>query len=78
MFRNVNELRSHFQFVEEDEPNGRVIEKLTNDELQRCFEQYKSIMHRYIDRGGDYIDKDKSRLSCITFFTPVLLFNYQT
>ena len=35
-----------------------LVNKLSDDDLQHCFQQWKIRMERYRDRGGDYIKGD--------------------
>lgn len=35
--------------------NDKVVEKVTNDKLQHCFDQWKALFQRYIARGEKYV-----------------------
>jgi hypothetical protein len=54
---------THFQSVEEVKAKtAELLNRVTADDLQHCFEQWKACMQQCIDRGGEYIDGDKSQL----------------
>jgi hypothetical protein len=54
---------THFQSVEEVKAKtAELLNRVTADDLQHCFEQWKARMQRCIDRGGEYIEGDKSQL----------------
>lgn len=54
---------THFQSVEEVKAKtAHLLNKMSVNELQHCFEQWKTRMQRCIDREGEYVEGDKSSL----------------
>lgn len=52
---------THFQSVEQVKAKtADLLKRLTTDELQHCFEQWKTRMQRCIDRQGEYVEGDRS------------------
>jgi len=45
---------------------AEIMNKLSEDDLQHCFQQWKTRMERYTDRGGEYIERDD--ISIVLFF----------
>ena len=45
----------------------QLLNSLTQDDLQHCFQQWKIRMERCWDRGGDYIEGDN--ISIVWFFS---------
>jgi hypothetical protein len=41
---------------------AELLNRVTADDIQNFFEQWKARMKRCIDRGGEYIEGDKSQL----------------
>jgi len=53
--------RTRFQTIEEVKTKAAAqLQGLTSDDLQHCFEQWKTRMQRCVDRGGEYIEGDHS------------------
>lgn len=42
--------------IEAKSQNGRFVERVTNDEIQHCFEQFKACLQRYKEKGGQNIE----------------------
>lgn len=54
---------THFESVEHVKvKTAELLRSITKNDLQHCFEQWKARMQRCIDRGGEYVEGDKSVL----------------
>jgi hypothetical protein len=50
---------THFQSVNEVKSKTvDLLNRVSADDLQHCFEQWKIRMQRCIDKGGEYIEED--------------------
>lgn len=50
---------THFQSVEKVKAKmADLLKKVTPNDLQHCFEQWKTCMQQCIDREGEYVEED--------------------